>query len=209
MLELKQDRRGRPHIRGHATTTIHLNCQRCLEPMPYEINACVNVVLLESGSSTIDWRNRSTARRQVPQQRTDQQHKTQQRTLLPARHAGAGAEALDEPESTDREKTNPETRETQIRLPQTAEAPETAKAQEIEEIEADFSRFSLHEFVEDELLLSLPNAPIHPHERCKPPAMAGTAVPDLAAGDTSSASARRRPSPFAVLEALKPETDSS
>lgn len=66
-------------------------------------------------------------------------------------------------------------------------------------------RITLEPVIEDELLLSLPNAPVHPHGSCRAPPIRTDAG---RAGSERAADAERpgeRSNPFSVLRALRPD----
>ena len=66
-------------------------------------------------------------------------------------------------------------------------------------------RISLEPMIEDELLLALPNAPVHPHGSCEaPPVRAGggrTGSGRIADGEGPG----QRSNPFSVLRTLRPD----
>jgi uncharacterized protein len=72
-------------------------------------------------------------------------------------------------------------------------------AEEIEPLLAGDKRIRLNEVVEDELLLALPQVPMHPEDKCK-------AAYENYEGSEEQAADRtveEKPNPFAVLEDLK------
>ena len=191
------DGRGRPAILGDATTTVHLSCQRCLETMPVELVARVNVLVED-----VEQASRLSTRSRVPkhadlrgsQHNASGQHQANKHQANKGeidrlvRQAGGELEAGE------------------------AEAIE-AEPIEAEPIEANVSRFALHELLEDELLLALPDAPVHPQGLCEAPAFdAGDASVAQGGGEAAGDEARadeKPPSPFAILETLKSDDKKS